>query len=184
MKHAAIPTVYRGIQFRSRLEAKWAWIFDRLGWQWEYEPIDLNGWIPDFVIQGEKPILVDVKPIFVFDEGIAHKIQKATGKDFGTKYDCLILAAGLVKSPQNDCFAVGWINDDFGGGTNDDWDLAVILHPYAKPELYGLSAQYGSYHDRITGFGDGDHGYKPLYEGYIGELWSEATNASQWKAPQ
>lgn len=45
---AAIPTRYKGILFRSRLEARWAAFFDLAGWKWEYEPFDLNGWIPDF----------------------------------------------------------------------------------------------------------------------------------------
>lgn len=49
--HASIPTTYRGIRFRSRLEAKYACLFDLLGWSWEYEPLDLNGWIPDFVLR-------------------------------------------------------------------------------------------------------------------------------------
>jgi len=29
---AAIPTKYRGLQMRSRIEAKWAAMFDRVGW--------------------------------------------------------------------------------------------------------------------------------------------------------
>ena len=33
-----IPTTYKGIQFRSRLEARWAVFFDTLGIEWEYEP--------------------------------------------------------------------------------------------------------------------------------------------------
>lgn len=63
MNIAAIPTVYNGIEFRSRLEAKWAAFFDMVGWKWEYEPIDLNGYIPDFVIAGSRhPIYVEIKP--------------------------------------------------------------------------------------------------------------------------
>lgn len=58
----AIPTKYRGYQMRSRLEARWAAFFDQIGWQWEYEPYDLNGWIPDFLIYGQSPLLVEVKP--------------------------------------------------------------------------------------------------------------------------
>lgn len=34
----AIPTQYKGVQFRSKLEAKWAVFFDTLGIEWEYEP--------------------------------------------------------------------------------------------------------------------------------------------------
>lgn len=45
---AAIPTMYAGVQFRSRLEARWAAFFDLVGWKWEYEPFDLEGYIPDF----------------------------------------------------------------------------------------------------------------------------------------
>lgn len=69
----AIPTKYAGVQFRSRLEARWAAFFDLVGWRWEYEPIDLAGYIPDFVVQRplmsydevpgfDEPFLVEVKP--------------------------------------------------------------------------------------------------------------------------
>jgi len=44
----AHPTMYNGVQYRSRLEARWAAFFDLIGWQHEYEPIDLPGWSPDF----------------------------------------------------------------------------------------------------------------------------------------
>ncbi len=65
MSIAAIPTVYAGVQFRSRLEARWAAFFDLLRWRWEYEPIDLDGYIPDFVLSrsGKQPALVEVKPV-------------------------------------------------------------------------------------------------------------------------
>lgn len=46
----AIPTRYLGIQFRSRLEARWAAFFSLVGWRWRYEPIDLAGYIPDFIV--------------------------------------------------------------------------------------------------------------------------------------
>lgn len=61
----AIPTKYAGVQFRSRLEARWAAFFDLIGWVWEYEPFDLNGWAPDFrvVSRKGKVMLVEVKPI-------------------------------------------------------------------------------------------------------------------------
>ena len=34
----ALPAVYKGIMFRSRLEARWAIFFDHCGMKWEYEP--------------------------------------------------------------------------------------------------------------------------------------------------
>lgn len=66
----AIPTTYKNIRFRSRLEATWAAFFDLLQWSWEYEPFDLAGYIPDFVLlfnHREKPI-VEVKPVIGFDQ--------------------------------------------------------------------------------------------------------------------
>ena len=58
-----IPTIGpRGIQFRSRIEAQWAYLFAEFGWDWEYEPFDLKGYIPDFIITfHDKQLLVEVK---------------------------------------------------------------------------------------------------------------------------
>lgn len=48
----ALPSIYGGIRFRSRLEARWAIFFDKLGVKWEYEPegFDMDGvpYLPDF----------------------------------------------------------------------------------------------------------------------------------------
>src|SRR6266702_248812 len=67
MKHAAIPTIYKGVQMRSRLEARWAAFFNLcFEWNWSYEPFDLEGWIPDFIIDWNltgKKALVEVKPL-------------------------------------------------------------------------------------------------------------------------
>lgn len=62
---AAKPTTYNGVNFRSRLEASWAAFFDLCGWRWEYEPVDLKGWVPDFYLYSTdgKPTPVEVKPI-------------------------------------------------------------------------------------------------------------------------
>lgn len=78
MAHA-IPTEYRGIRFRSRLEAQWAAFFDLMCWRWHYEPIDLNGYIPDFIVDGTEPILFEVKPIITVEEFANHypKIVKS-----------------------------------------------------------------------------------------------------------
>lgn len=60
-----IPTTYHGTRFRSRLEARWAAFFDLIGWSWVYEPFDLDGWIPDFAIEGAFPFLVEVGPCLI-----------------------------------------------------------------------------------------------------------------------
>lgn len=93
MKIAAIPTKYKGIQFRSRLEARWASFFDLCRWYWKYEPFDLPGWIPDFAIYPyvgshsddawnwkpdlSRPILVEIKPITSLCDATIEKIGVA-----------------------------------------------------------------------------------------------------------
>ena len=53
-----IETRYKGYNFRSRLEARWAVFFDRLGLHWEYEKEgfylpDGTMYLPDFYVQSE-----------------------------------------------------------------------------------------------------------------------------------
>lgn len=62
MTYAAIPTEYAGVRFRSRLEARWAAFFDNIGARWQYEPVDLVGYIPDFLVDLPAPLLIEVKP--------------------------------------------------------------------------------------------------------------------------
>jgi hypothetical protein len=73
----AHPTVYGARQFRSRLEAKWASFFDLCGWQFEYEPFDLEGWAPDFLLKGDTNVLVEVKPISAPDKDTQKKMERA-----------------------------------------------------------------------------------------------------------
>lgn len=48
----ALPTPYKGFEFRSRLEAKWAYFFDLIGVRWLYEnegfDLDAGWYLPDF----------------------------------------------------------------------------------------------------------------------------------------
>ena len=67
----AIPTKYKGINFRSRLEARWAVFFDSMGdsdsmgirWEYEKEGYQLrSGWyLPDFWLP-EMQLWIEVKP--------------------------------------------------------------------------------------------------------------------------
>lgn len=49
-----MPVTYRGIRFRSKLEARWAVFFDLCGAEWEYEPdVSVPGvyYQPDFLVK-------------------------------------------------------------------------------------------------------------------------------------
>jgi hypothetical protein len=76
MKYSITPreTKYKDILFRSRLEAKWACFFDLVGWMWQYEPSEINGYNPDFIINVKSKsydtntIIVEVKPSVYLDD--------------------------------------------------------------------------------------------------------------------
>jgi len=61
MEIEAKPTEYAGVLFRSKLEATWARFFDVIGISWEYEPTQISGWVPDFLLNGWW--LAEVKPM-------------------------------------------------------------------------------------------------------------------------
>jgi hypothetical protein len=107
----SIPTKHAGLNMRLRLEARWAEVFTQLGWNWIYEPLDFNGWIPDFVIDhGFKPLLVDVKPYTSFgeDDELNVKIRRALGHDLN-RYNLSVTRAYPVENPYHVCH-VGWIS--------------------------------------------------------------------------
>ena len=63
----ARPTTYKGIEFRSRLEVRYAWYLDDIGERWRYEPRVFGpkgrGYLPDFEILGKaQPTFIEVKP--------------------------------------------------------------------------------------------------------------------------
>lgn len=100
----AIPTHYNGINFRSRLEAKWARFFDLIGWSYEYEPVDLNGYIPDFVLKFAKmPIYVEIKPSMTVKDLISD-CQKARVATLGKRLLCL---GGTCDLPDEDGVTFG-----------------------------------------------------------------------------
>lgn len=67
----ARPTVYKGTQMRSRLEARFAAVMDSSGWQWIYEPrafgSESGQYLPDFEVR-YAPGYGDLKPNEMFFE--------------------------------------------------------------------------------------------------------------------
>jgi hypothetical protein len=67
----ARPTLYKGIQMRSRLEADYAASLDRSDQPWEYEPTcfasDSGQWLPDFRIPLRYPTYIELKPTYLLE---------------------------------------------------------------------------------------------------------------------
>jgi hypothetical protein len=162
-----IPTTYEGVRFRSRIEAKWAAFFDLVEWPWTYEPLDLDGYIPDFVLGFSTPIAVEVKHVMgqaEFDE-LVHDRAKITAS--GWTGETLLLGATVGAD------RLGWLRE---GGT---WDLAF---PFLCLDCGRRSFAHasGSWRCRVTGC--------YLGNGHIDRSWDleadfrAASNRVQWKA--
>lgn len=173
---SGIPTEYAGVHFRSRLEATWARFFNLCGWQWDYEPIDLPGYIPDFVLYGERTILVDVKPVLT----CADLMQRAKSiADVCADHDVLVLGAGLIPSTAFGAQCVGVVSERMGPDGELIFDRAVLMtcRECGAKSFFHESLRWDS---RMCGHYDGAH--------FIGDfpdaidVWNQAKNGAQWKA--
>jgi hypothetical protein len=200
MGNVGIPTKHKGRQFRSRLEARWATFFDLLGWTYEYEPFDLDGWIPDFALTGGHDlVLVEIKPVVVFPTDSARKIAKAKPDHEVLLVGCAIEPPCLndESSPCPSLIQFGWLRprpgDDMAGvwsGADigpDWWDVASFgyFHEDEWPCI-GFSAVEGDYFNRVGG-SIGTHKYYACNginaSKFVKQKWAEAGNRVQWMAP-
>jgi hypothetical protein len=188
-----IPTKINGIQFRSKLEARWYLFMKKLQWRIEYEPQEIpeiNGWIPDFMIIGKnRKILVDVKPIYSIDEWNENhpsykKILESGVRN--TKYELLIVGASFDLG--GSVFGILYehleqMKKDFLESHDCHYDPF-----YNSPVVFtGYGFQFGflptnsNWNCRITGESgkiylyEGDHRYKRLEE-----VWNECGSQLQW----
>jgi hypothetical protein len=165
-------TRYGGVTFRSRLEARWAAMFDLLEWKWDYQPLDFNGWIPDFVIYGAKRVFVEVKPVTEFPQDVAYSIDRS-----GCSDEVVIVGMTCplnLETPWRDARCLGWLREDGW------WQPCPLGRWAASRGKIGFTHAMGSYHDRITGGYDGGHGANWVTEEELTMLWREAGNRTQW----
>ena len=183
-----IPTRYKGRQYRSRLEARWACFFDLLGWHHEYEPCDFEGWIPDFVLCEAEPVFVEVKPVSTFPEDVAAQIDATS-----CMQEVLIVGMHLLREKSSylcvNGIALGWLREVALPSIECEgwkaWDVAALgvwtPTPHARPRV-GFCHVIHSFHDRITGqYDGGSHGRLPLDTTNLFRIWAEAGNVTQWK---
>lgn len=179
-KITAIETRYNGIIFRSRLEAKWAAMFDLLGWEWTYEPTDFNGWIPDFAIHGSEIIYVEVKPVTEFPQEVADKLDAS-----GCTDEALIVGMrGPTWSDEHGGSIVGWLRENAyvdGRDTEFWWEPAVMGRWHGSKRI-GFCHTAGMYFDRISGgYDGGSWGSTFVTQDEIAMLWREACNRTRWE---
>lgn len=157
----AIPTVYKGIQMRSRLEARWAAFFDFYQLKWQYEPFDCDGWIPDFLVETKRewtggeypyPYLFEIKPIStasISPNDVFRKIEHALHLAYPKTLDIFFYTKHRIAVL----------------GTNPGviWQLQQIKHTdYESDDWHRLHWQVS-----------------PLFEKWE-EVWPAASNKVQW----
>lgn len=185
----SVPTTYNGTRFRSRLEARWAAFFGRLGWPWEYEPFDAAGYIPDFVLLGADPVLVDVKPVVGMTQlhDRAPFVVKACREVWHR--DILVVgASAFFPSATWGDPALGHLSehaapDDFL--EEETWMAGeAIWHTCGAPDCGSPSFHHDvhAYRSRLCGHGDGDSYLSPPSVDVLRGAWAEAGNAVQWRA--
>jgi hypothetical protein len=152
-KVKAIPTRYAGIQFRSRLEAKWASFFDGLGFTWLYEPLDFEYYTPDFLLPPD--LFVEIKPITSFSPEAASRATRASEG----KVPFLLL--GLSPEEVEGYCHMGWAYHPGDG----EWRDCYLTR--GSDGKYGL----GEWGDSVIPFSE------------IKGKWASATNSSQWNSP-
>lgn len=178
----AIPTKYAGVQFRSRLEARWAAMFDLLGWEWEYEPLDFDRYIPDFVVLFPAgPVLVEVKPgltVVELVKAAAGKIDRC-GWTSENADDALIV--GAVWSPRGTFHASAgplrqnpvWGGENNGNGS--DWGEGSWI-TCCKCNRISIRQETHLWRCIACGAVGKVYGDEPV----IAPLWAEAGNTVQW----
>lgn len=164
----AIQTYYKGIRFRSRLEATWAAFFDLCGWQWEYEPCDFAGWIPDFELtfENEVPVYVEVKPWSSRSRVVQEKAWEGCGW-LGGHALLLVLGTGPHMVTEDADFAtIGWL---WGLHVGDSGGYLVEGDP-----LEATSARF-EWWCRAWALPS-----RASFE-YVFRFWAQAKNTVQWK---
>lgn len=188
----AIATAYRQYEFRSRLEAKWAAFFDLCKWRWSYEPVDFNGWIPDFAL-GERPVLVEVKP-FLHQDEFKEAIDKVISS--GCSRNVILLGADptwIAKgSSWNEAPHFGWLLEPFRQGFEDfdphhselDWIVHDLHFGMTEANgLPGLCTMEMAWVNQIW-----EENRKPGrvwlnekdFESVLESKWATACNISKW----
>lgn len=190
---SGIPTTYAGTRFRSRLEARWAAMFDLIGWSWTYEPVDTAGYIPDFLISGESAFFIEVGPTI----DLADYIDKATKPDAAVlelRRDLFVVGVSpltMLDWDRSDNLAGGWfgeiqISDPDERAPTDPpawyvWNTGLWGRCNTCHEI-GVVHSEMSYHLRPCGHHQSGGFGKPIPGDWLNALWRRAGNDTQWTA--
>jgi len=172
VRRRGIPTTLKSRRYRSRLEAKWAAFFDLLGWKAEYEPLDCDGWIPDFAITTLTGFtLIEVKPVTLPTPDVYEKIDAANNGG----YEVVVVGLSPFQTRAGGIDScLGWISTR----PNTCWRECLLhlvpMGDRSDPIGFGPAGEAC----RITGEPD------MLCVAELSDIevrWAEACNRVQWR---
>lgn len=159
-------------------------MFDSLGWSYEYEPVDLAGYIPDFVLLGnasQRPIAVECKPFVAVDTSVvAHCNRIARSGWIGP---ALVLGAVQFTKWEDGAIGIGRAFDD-GRSTWVDCYLGRFRPSDTTEAADPLAWQWWPRLDLRATLGSKQN-LRLHAEDYLAARlkWAEAGNATQWNPP-
>lgn len=185
MNVKAIETRYAGHRFRSRLEARWAVLFDAAGIQWEYE---VEGWelpsgryLPDFWLP-QVMMWAEVKPTRL--SGL--EFQRCRELAIGAGFDVLLLDGkperrhySAITVLKRDPDAPQMIHYDMLWGRKYwEHERRFFFHEYGK-EL-----RASVYHNAPKYWCDDDVDYCPLATAWVDKALSARFEFGEVPCPQ
>jgi hypothetical protein len=187
----AILTRYEGVNYRSMLEARWAAWFQLVGWPAHYEPFELAGYIPDFILDFPYPLLVEVKPT---RDCVGPAAQRIVDSGWGGEFLIVTSMPTFGSCPEAPNWAsFGWLEGDLPEphATNYSTWQAHSSSAYACLAIGGslpkghVCLRHGlcSYRCRVGGCGvdNWKEAQDPDVAQYAKRLWAEAGNLVQWR---
>jgi hypothetical protein len=166
--------------YRSRLEARWAAFFDRLGWAYEYEPFDLGAWSPDFAITDPFKALIEVKPMTEPDHELFERCQGAAEKN-GHRGLVLVTRVAPLVLEDAGFIGIGWWAASYQP-VAIGWAIDQ-QQPRMWPDFLTVTSDRENW---ITSKAQGHVEKQPgpklrTYPEHTMRLWADATNAVQWE---
>lgn len=185
-----IPTLFKGIEYRSLHEAKWAVFMFLIGWEATYEPFEGDGYIPDFIVHGESAFFLEVKPA-VTKKDYEDEVPKVEKGLLRYKKDALIVGAHPLRGPVSDYGwgnehpSAGWMGEFFGSDEYNpqegfSWDPGAWTQ-CGKCGAYAIFHTVQTYTCRPCGHYFGDHYLRHPDVASLEDAWAEATNAAKYR---
>lgn len=150
-------------------------MFDFLRIEWDYEPIDLAGYIPDFVLHGKRRAIAEIKPAMDLEELAKSRAKiDASGWDGGAYLFGAILFRGDEPS-------VGLGDRDRVCGV-DAWEWVPVTVTYCHA-CNGFTPTSIDHAWRCFKCGAEGRAVRPDRDLFVEvlDMWTAAGNDTQWR---